>query len=118
MRPNRITLRQCAGGRRKEERDLVCISVCVCICGRLGSSGGPGAEAGREHCNFCSSATKIDALQMKRQKVCPQLDESKAGHRERDRESERETASRARGETKKANQKQKQKIKKRKNVHG
>lgn len=60
----------------------------------------------REHCNFCSSATKIDALQMKRQKVCPQLDEGRAGQRE------------GGGETKKANQKQKQKIKKRKNVHG
>lgn len=102
----------------EKKNETLCVSVCVCVFVGLGSSGGPGAEAGREHCNFCSSATKIDALQMKRQKVCPQLDESKAGHRERDRESERETASRARGETKKANQKQKQKIKKRKNVHG
>lgn len=66
----------------------------------------------REHCNFCSSATKIDALQMKRQKVCPQLDEGRAGQKERQRERE------GRGKTKKANQKQKQKIKKRKNVHG
>lgn len=65
----------------------------------------------REHCNFCSSATKIDALQMKRQKVCPQLDEGRAGQREGEREK-------GGGETKKANQKQKQKIKKRKNVHG
>lgn len=38
----------------------------------------------REHCNFCSSATKIDALQMKRQKVCPQLDEGRAGQREKE----------------------------------
>lgn len=28
-----------------------------------------------EYCNFCSSATKIDVLQMKRQKVCLQLDQ-------------------------------------------
>lgn len=31
-----------------------------------------------DYCNFCSSATKIDVLQMKRQKVCPQLDQDNA----------------------------------------
>lgn len=54
VRPNRITLRQCVGGRRsmmrrRKKRTLHgCACVCVCVCGRLGSTGGPEAGAGRK----------------------------------------------------------------------
>lgn len=58
--------------------------MCVCVfVGVLAALADQEPELDeREHCNFCSSATKIDALQMKRQKVCPQLDEGRAGQRE------------------------------------
>lgn len=54
----------------------------------------------REHCNFCSSATKIDALQMKRQKVCPQLDEGRAGQSEGERVGERRLRKQTRSKSK------------------
>lgn len=64
-------------GREKEdekEKDLIRVCVCVFV-GVLAALADQEPELDeREHCNFCSSATKIDALQMKRQKVCPQLD--------------------------------------------
>lgn len=73
--------------RMRKKRTLYgCACVCVFV-GVLAALADLKPELDeREHCNFCSSATKIDALQMKRQKVCPQLDEGRAGHRERARE--------------------------------
>lgn len=70
-------------GRDEKEENLVRVCVCLFV-GVLAALADQEPELDeREHCNFCSSATKIDALQMKRQKVCPQLDEGRAGQRER-----------------------------------
>lgn len=76
--------------RRRKKRTLYgCACVCVFV-GVLAALADLKPELDeREHCNFCSSATKIDALQMKRQKVCPQLDEGRAGQRDGKREGER-----------------------------
>lgn len=80
-------------GREKEdekEEDLIRVCVCVFV-GVLAALADQEPEPEldeREHCNFCSSATKIDVLQMKRQKVCPQLDEGRAGQREKERGGE------------------------------
>lgn len=72
-------------GEYEKEENLVRVCVCVFV-GVLAALADQEPELDeREHCNFCSSATKIDALQMKRQKVCPQLDEGRAGQRERGR---------------------------------